>query len=196
MEYTEISIRITLPDEISAVIMKEKERFVSEYGSTYKSDPHITLYLGRYIEEGFPKLISDLQNFKHESVDFSLLGAKVNLGQHNNSYVVDVSNYEELVELRNKVSEIASRYQSPLLRDKDQQRLDKGMLLKTNPYIPHITLGSIPPESPQPDLEEVERNIESIVGKQIHVSDMTVFYYGREKGEERSKLIEEVKVPF
>ena len=40
-EYT-ISIRITLPEAISKIIKKEKDRFVAEYGSSYKSEPHIT----------------------------------------------------------------------------------------------------------------------------------------------------------
>jgi 2'-5' RNA ligase len=196
MDYLEVSIRIILPAEISAVIMREKMRFVSEYGSKYKSEPHITLYLGRYTEEGFPKLIEDLNKLKLEQTTFTLLGLKMTQGQQGNSYVVDVSNYDQLLELRAKVSEVAYRYQSPLLREKDQQRLDKGIALESTQFVPHITLGSIPVDSPQPIVEEVQNNIESIVGKQIDVLDMTAFLYGKEEGEEKLRLIEEVKVSF
>ena len=72
MEY-EISIRVTLPAKISKVLKLEKDRFVVEYGSSYKSDPHVTLYLDRYTEDGFPKLIKDLEKLKFEAFTFSLL---------------------------------------------------------------------------------------------------------------------------
>jgi hypothetical protein len=41
MEY-EVSIRIDFPTNISEALRREKERFVAEYGSGYKSEPHIT----------------------------------------------------------------------------------------------------------------------------------------------------------
>ncbi len=196
MDYAEISIRITLPDDVNAVLTKEKDRFVSEYGSTLRSAPHITLYLARYTEDGFPKLMADLKELTLESTSFLLLELKVTEGTYNNSYVVDVSNYEQLTELHNKVSEVASRYQSPLLREKDQKRLEKGIPLEVGPYIPHISLGNIPIDDPQPKLEEVQENIKSIVGKHIDVSSMTVFFYGRKKGEEKITIVEEVKIDF
>ncbi|TSC73667.1 MAG: hypothetical protein G01um101444_488 [Parcubacteria group bacterium Gr01-1014_44] len=41
MEYI-VSIRIAFPEEISKVLKHEKGRFVAEYGSSYKSEPHIS----------------------------------------------------------------------------------------------------------------------------------------------------------
>lgn len=196
MDYTEISIRITLPDDINAVLKKEKDRFVSQYGSTLRSAPHITLYLARYTEKGFPRLMVDLKELKLEPTSFSLLGLKVTHGTHNNSYVVGVSNNEKLTELHMKVSAVASRYQSPLLREKDQRRLEKGIPLEDGPYKPHISLGSISVDAPQPNIEEVEENIKSVIGKQVDVSSMTVFFYGRKKDEENITILEEAKVDF
>src|SRR3989344_1100416 len=68
-----VSIRINLPENITAILQKEKERFVAEYGSSYKSDPHITLCLDRYTEEGFPRLIHDLRELQIEPFTISLL---------------------------------------------------------------------------------------------------------------------------
>ncbi|MEX2010522.1 MAG: 2'-5' RNA ligase family protein [Parcubacteria group bacterium] len=196
MENVEVSIRITLPKEINSVLMKEKKRFVSEYGSSYKSEPHITLYLGRYTEEGFPKLIADLKKISFEPVTFSLLGLKMNKGEHNNVYVVDVSNKTQLSELHVRVSEIASKYQSHLLREKEQQRRGEGIFLEPSPFVPHITLGGIPLDATQPNIKEVRMNIKDAMGKEIHVGDMTVFYYGYKNKGDKSEIIEKVVIKF
>lgn len=196
MEYAEISIRVTLPEDINEVLLREKNRFVSEYGSTLKSAPHITLYLGRYTDEGFHQLMEGLKELALEPTSFLILGLKVILGEHSNSYEVDVSNHEELAALHTKVSEVASRYQSPLLRERDQKRLEKGIPLNNGSWTPHISLGSTLVDGPQPNREEVEQNIKSVVGRQVDVSSMTVFFYGKKKGEEKNKIVEEIKVDF
>jgi hypothetical protein len=61
MNYFELSIRITLPPDVSEILMREKMRLVDKFGSKYKSAPHITLYLARYTEEGIEKLPDELQ---------------------------------------------------------------------------------------------------------------------------------------
>ena len=196
MEYTEISIRITLPPKISVIIKKEKMRFVPEVGSSYNSEPHITLYLARYTEDGFSKLIMNLKELIFNSFTFSLLGLKVNLEGYRNLYVVEVSDQDKLQELRDKICSVASRYQSPLLREKDQKRFEQGIVKDSWPWFPHITLGEVPIDAPQPDLADVRKNIASIEGEQITVFGVTLFLYGKEEGVEKMKLINEVKIDF
>lgn len=196
MDYTEISIRITFPLEIREVIRREKERFVSQYGSKYKSAPHITLYLARYTTNGVHKLIADLKGLALKEFAFELLGPKMNSEGDRNAYIVDVSNKEAIEELHIQITSIASRYESPLLRDADQRRMAEGKSKEPGPWYPHITLGTIPADASQPDFTQVEENLHEITGKQIEVSGITIFVYGKEKGEEKAKLIEEVTIPF
>lgn len=196
MEYIELSIRITLPPEISAVIKKEKERFVAEYGSKYKSEPHITLYLARYTKDGLEKLPLDLQQFAYVPFSFTLLGPEVSLREGKNHYVVDVSDKERIEDLHVKISEIASRYQSPLLRQSDQARVEQGIRLEPQPFVPHITLGSVNVDAPQPSLADIRNNLKAIQGKEVTVSDVTAFFYGKETSEEKAKPIKEVKISF
>jgi 2'-5' RNA ligase len=206
-----VSIRITFPEKISAVLKQEKDRFVREYGSGYTSEPHITLYIGRYTEEGFSKLIRDLQELSIEPFTISLLKPKVTLeGSHHNFYVVDISNKEQLRELHAKVLEIAVRYRSTDLREKDRQRLEQklygnaecenlnryGYARVLQLFEPHITLGEIDIDDPQPELADVQKNLKEIEGEKIVVSNLTVFFHGRKQGEGQAKLLAEVTVPL
>ncbi len=196
IEYT-VSIRITLPEAIREVIKKEKDWFVAEYGSSYKSEPHITLYLGRYTLEGFPKLLEDLRGLALKPFTFALLKANmiVEEGLRRNLYVVDVSNREQLQELYESISPVATRYQSPLLREKDRKRLEQG-LQKDNMFNPHITLGEVGLDKAQPELTVIQKDLGQIEGAQIPVSSIVVFFHGKEAGDEKAKLIEEVTIPF
>ena len=61
MKY-DISIRVNFPEEITSVLRKEKQRYINDYGSSYKSEPHITLYLDSYTVEGYPKLLDQCKH--------------------------------------------------------------------------------------------------------------------------------------
>ena len=194
-----ISIRVTFPESISRVIKQEKERFVSEYGSKYRSEPHITLYLNRwtldrYTKDGLPELVQNLRELSLKAFEISLLDPKVNLNvdRHRNHYVMGVSNKEQLRELRAPVYNVAVRYCNTLLGGKDQKPPEED----TEEWEPHITLGVIDLDSPQAELAEVEKNVKQVVGNKITVSSIVVFFYAKEPGEEKGKLVEEVIVPF
>ena len=209
MEY-EVSIRILFPEAVSGVLKKEKDRFVAEYGSGYKSEPHITLYLDRYTQDGFPKLMNDLRGLRIEPFTISLLKPEVRREEdrHRNLYVVDVSNKERVQELYDKISGIAVQYRSPLLRSKVQRRLEQEGVrtdgtreslrdaFLTEAFAPHITLGEVGIDDPQPDLTDVQKNLEGLDGQEITVSNLAIFFYGKEDGNEKFKLIEKVVVPL
>lgn len=206
-----VSIRITFPEAVSSVLMREKNRFVSEYGSSYKSEPHITLYLARYTPEGFSKLIPDLRNLPLRQLSVSLLDPKVvNQKGLRNFYIVDISNKEQLQELHAQVLEAAARYRSPLLREKSQKRLEQGLYNDAERenlhrygsadvlhlFDPHVTLGEVGVGDPQPELADVQENLKQIVGEEIAVSSLAVFFHRKRYGEEKAALVEEVIVPF
>jgi len=206
MEY-EVSIRIDFPADIRETLRREKERFVAEYGSGYKSEPHITLYLDRYTEEGFSQLIRDLKELHIKPVVITLLEAKVNLGlnRHRNLYIVDISNKEQLQQLHDKIQEIAVRYHSPLMREKTRKQLERQGVVTdgkrenlpnswrdAQTFDPHITLGEIDLDARQPDLAEVQENIKDLKGAEITISSFSVALYGKQSGEEKFKLIEKV----
>jgi len=207
-----ISIRIAFPENITAILEREKNRFVGEYGSSYTSAPHITLYLGRYIEEGFPRLIEDLRKLPLEPFTISLLKPEMIVEKElqRNFYFVDISNKETLRELHAKILPIAARYRSTQLRTRDQQRLDQGVYGNEerenlsryggarvlNLFEPHITLGEIGMQNPQPELSDIQKNLRQIEGQEIGVSSLVVFFYKKENMEEKAKLIEEVTVSF
>jgi 2'-5' RNA ligase len=212
VEY-EISIRITFPEKISKALKLEKDRFVAEYGSGYKSEPHITLYLDSYTREGFPQLLHDLRELRVQPFTIALLKPKAIFEEdrHRNLYVMDVSNKEQLWQLHAKVSEIAIPYRSPLLREKTRQRLERqgihtdGTRESLNAhkdaraiemFDPHITLGEIDLDKPQADIAEVRKNLKQIEGEAIAVSSIVVFFYGREDNSEKAKLIDEVAISF
>lgn len=212
MEY-EISIRITFLEKISKALKLEKDRFVAAFGSGYKSEPHITLYLGSYTQDGFPQLLHDLRELRVKPFTISLLEPKVILeeGRHRNLYVVDISNKEELRQLHEKVSEIAIPYRSPLLREKTRQRFEQqgihtdGTRANLNMhegtraaevFDPHITLGEIDLDKTQADIADVRKNLKQIEGEEIAISSIAIFFYGKESGEEKAKLIDEVAISF
>jgi 2'-5' RNA ligase len=211
MEYI-VSIQVPFPEKISKVLKQEKDRFVAKYGSSYKSEPHITLWLGRYTKEGFLKLIPDLQELSLKSFTISLLKPEVikEGGLHRHLYIIDASNKEQLRALHKEISKIAVRYRSPLLREKDQKRLRAGLYgteerqnLDSYGYAralqsfePHITLGEIDVNDPQPVLKDIQKNLEQIEGEEIIVSQIVVVFHGKESGDEKAKLIEEVAIPF
>ncbi len=209
MQY-EISIRITFPEIISRVLKLEKDRFVSEFGSVYKSEPHITLYLDRYTREGFPKLLHDLQTLRVQPFTISLLKPTITREEerHRNLYIMDVSDKERIRQLHTEVSEIAIRYRSPLLREKTRQQLEKQGIytdgtresVKSVPvasvFDPHITLGEVGLDDPQPNLTDIRERLKQLEGENIDVSSIIVFFYGKESNEKKMKLIDEVAVPF
>jgi hypothetical protein len=95
MEY-EVSIRINFPVSISDILRKEKERFMTEYGSDYRSEPHITLYLDRYTQEGFSRLAHDLKELKLKPFSITLGEVKARPGPNlRNLYVVDFSDKDK-----------------------------------------------------------------------------------------------------
>lgn len=197
MEYFEVSIRITLPPEISEIIMREKRRFVDEYGSKYKSPPHVTLYLERYTEEGLEKLPVELEEISFAPFTFTLCDVKTVTGKGNLHYVIDVSNQLQFVELRGQISNRASQYKSNLLRASDRKRLEQGVSLEACPFDPHITIGAVPDSETQPKVEEVHKNLEEVIGKEINAADMQALFYGKEiDNEESAQLIKEISIPF
>lgn len=210
MEYV-VSIRIDLPEDITALLQKEKERFVTEYGSGYKSDPHVTLYLDSYTQEGFPRLIQDLKKLSLSPFAIALLGPEARLEKSRNRYlyVVDVSNKEKITELHDKVSRAAIPYQSPFLREKTRKRLEergiytegkreklKSYNIPDEPFNPHITLGEVGLDNLQPDLAIVRENLKKLEGRQMDVLSFVVYFHGKEDGDEKFKLIEKVVIPF
>ncbi len=196
MDYTEISIRVTFPPEISDVIKREKERLVLEYGSKYRSAPHITLYLARYTADGVLELVAKLKKLIFKEFVLKLLGPKLHLEGDRNAYILDISNKPEIEELHNQITIAASLYQSPLLRDADQRRMAEDRPHKSALWYPHITLGTISVDVSQPSMVEIEKNLQGAIGKQVSVSSITIFVYEREKDEEKARFIEEVTIPF
>ena len=207
MEYV-VSIRIPFPETIGNVLKREKDRFVSQYGSSYKSEPHITLYLDRYTREGFSKLINDLRGLSMKPFTISLLKPNVRLEEdrQNNLYVMDVSDKEQIQELHDKILELAIRYQSPLLRSKVRHRLEQQGIYTDgkrenlkDAYVdqtfdPHITLGQVGINDPQPDLKDVERNLKELVGEKITVSHLIVMFDGKMNDDKHFKLVEKATI--
>lgn len=189
-----ISIRIHFPEAISKTIKEEKNRFVTEFGSKYKSDPHITLYLTRYTldrhtKDGFAGLIKDLQELLLKPFEISLLSPKVIVEEdrHRNLYVVDVSHKEQLQKLRDQIYEVAARYRTILLGEEEQ----RGKELE-----PHITLGEIDFDKPQAELVDVQNNLRDIIGEKVNISSIVVFFHIKGPGEKKAKLLEEITIPF
>lgn len=204
----EVSIRIRLPKNIAQIIKSEKMRFVDEYGSKYASEPHITLYLDRYTSEGFPRLIHDMKELGMSPFSFSLLKPEARREEvlRRILYVINVSNKQQIDDLHVRVSQMAMRYQSPLLRSKVQRRLKlQGVntdgirshhedVLKSQKFDPHITLGEVSLEDLQPSLADVQNNLQEIEGMQIAVSEFIVCFYAKTETDEKFTLIEEVPV--
>ena len=210
MEYI-VSIRINLPETIGKIIKQEKDRFVKDYSSSYKSDPHITLYLSSYTEEGFPKLIQDLNSITTKSFSFSLKKATViPEGLGHELYIIDVTNKEDLLKLHTEVLKLASAHRSPIIRQKDLDRLSKGFYSQAERenlekyghsralslFEPHITLGEIPMGTNKPNLEQVQNNLSTIEGVEIRVSSITVYFHLKEEETKPAKLIKEVTIPL
>ena len=210
MEYS-ISIRITFPEEITQVLRSEKERFVNEHGSSYKSEPHVTLYLDRYTAEGYPKLLKGLRALQVRPFVFSLIAPKmkVDKARHRNLYFMDVSNKSQITELHEAISKIAIPYRSPLVRDKTIQQLRseeivtdgtreslKALGISEEIFDPHITLGEIDFDKPQVNIAILQKDLVAIEGKEISVSSVATFFYKKEDGAEKAQLIEELTVPF
>jgi peptidoglycan/xylan/chitin deacetylase (PgdA/CDA1 family) len=207
----DISIRVTFPEAITNMLRIEKQRFINDYGSSYKSEPHITLYLDSYTSEGYPKLLAELRTLRMKPFNIFLLAPKIRTEneRHRNLYIMDVSNKQQLHELHGSVSEIAIPYRSPFIPEKTQKRLVsqgintdgsreslKTYKLPKEVFDPHITLGEIDFDKPQADIAESQRNLKAIEGKEIMVSSATVFWYGKEDSDEKAHLIEEVTIPF
>jgi hypothetical protein len=122
---------------------------------------------------------------------------------------MDISDKEKLSELHDKIAETAVPYRSSFIREKTQKELERRGIytggsreslreyqIPEKPFNPHITLGEIDFDKPQADLTEVQRNLRSIEGKEITVSDVTIFWYGKEDGAEKASLLEEITIPF
>ena len=210
MKY-DISIRVTFPKEITGVLRQEKQRFITEYGSEYKSEPHITIYLDSYTADGYPKLLEALRGLRVKPFTVSLLAPEIKAknDRHHNLYVMDISNKTALSALRDAITRIADPYRSPFIREKTQKRLEsqgihtdgsreslKAYQIPEEPFDPHITLGEIDFDKPQADINESQKNLRAIEGKEIVVSSVAVFWYGKEDGAEKARLLEEVTIPF
>ncbi len=210
MKY-DISIRITFPEKIATALQQEKQRFIAKHGSEYKSEPHITVYIDSYTAEGYPKLLDKLRNLSVKPFTVALLPPKVRAekDRHRNLYIMDISNKEMILKLSKSIAQIADPYRSPLIREKTWKRLEyegihtdgtrasfeKLNLVEMDP-VPHITLGEIAFDMPQADIAESQKNLKSIEGKEITVSGVSVFLYGKEDGDVKAHLIEEVAIPF
>jgi 2'-5' RNA ligase len=207
----DISIRVTFPEKITNVLRQEKQRFIAEYGSSYKSGPHITLYLDSYTTEGYPQLLEKMRGLHIEPFTISFLAPKMRVenDRHRNLYIMDISNKKALYELHDKILEMAIPYCSPFIREKKQKELErqgihtdgtresfKKLQLPEEVFDPHITLGEIDLDKPQADITESQKNLASIEGEEITVSGVTIFWYGKEDGAEKAHLIEEVAIPF
>ncbi len=210
MEYI-VSIRIDFPEQVTAILKKEKQDFITKYGGSYNSDPHITLYLSSYALEGFPKLIEDLKRITIKPFTFSLLKPTIIPEDKGRKLcIVDVSNKPELLDLHTQVLEVAAKYRSPHIREKDQQRLEQGLYGEKERYNlehyghvralelfePHITLGEIPIEAHDPDLHDIEKNLQPVLGEQILVSEIVVYFHKKENSEIKARKLEEVVIPF
>jgi len=114
---------------------------------------------------------------------------------------------EQLRQLHDEVSEIAIPYRSPLLREKTRQRLERqgvytdGTRVSLNihedeAFDPHITLGEIDLDKPQAEITEVQKNLKNIEGEKIVVSNIVIFFYGKENSMVKAKLIDEVTIPL
>jgi 2'-5' RNA ligase len=193
MKY-DISIRVTFPEDIANTLRIEKQRFIAEYGSSYKSEPHITLYLDSYTADGYPKLLEKLHNLGMEPFLISFLAPKVRSenDKHRNLYIVDISNKERLGELHEKISEIAQR---GIHTDGSRASLE-AYQIPEELFDPHITLGEIDLGKPQANIAESKKNLSFIEGSQVIVSGVTVFWYGKEDNAEKMSLLEEITVPF
>jgi 2'-5' RNA ligase len=207
----DISIRVTFPKEITGVLRQEKQRFITDYGSEYKSEPHITLYLDSYTADGYPKLLEALRGLRMKPFTISLLTPEIRIkhDRHHNLYVMDVSNKTTLSKLREAIIKIADPYRSPFIREKTRERLKREGIqtdgtrkslgayhLPEETFDPHITLGEIDFDKPQEDITETQKNLRSVEGKEIIVSGVTVFWYGKEDGAEKASLLEEITIPF
>lgn len=207
----EISIRVAFPEEIAGVIWGEKQRYINEYGSSYKSEPHITLYLESYTEDGYPKLLNELRELHAEPFTVSLLMPEIRIeeSRHRNLYVMEVSHKEKLNELHRRIAEIADQYRSPFIREKMIKRLEregihtdgtresfKKLHFPEEPFDPHVTLGEIEFNGPQADIEVSRKNLQEIIDKEIAVSGISIFWYRKRDGDEKTNLIEEITIPF
>lgn len=207
----DISIRITFPEDITRVLREEKTRYITEYGSSYKSEPHITLYLDSYTQEGYPKLLDELRALNFEPFAISLLSPAVRIeeNRHRNLYVMEISNKESIHALQERITKIADPYRSPYIREKTMEGLERkgihidgtrasfeALHLPGEVFDPHITLGEIDFDKPQANIEVSEKNLTSIEGKEITVSGVAIFFYGKKEGAGKYELMEETTVPF
>jgi 2'-5' RNA ligase len=209
MEYL-LTIRIDLPSSIAKVIRREKLRFVTRYGSSYKSEPHITLYLGRSTKTGFPKLVRALRQLplRQGAVSVRAPRTVIKGRPQRKSFFVAISNAETLRALHAAILPTAARFRSAYLRRKDQVRLRKGLLgaeelrnLRRYGYAdvlrlfePHITIGRVDAADPRPKLAEVRKNLKPIEGKMLPVSTLTVLLYAKKSPTEAAKEIERTKI--
>jgi 2'-5' RNA ligase len=187
-----ISIRITFPENIRTIIRKEKDRLSFLYVSKYKTEPHITLYLtrdvlGEYPIEAFSMLIHDLQKIEQRPFDITLLPPKIDkdMVRQRNFYVLGIDYNEQLEVLRKQIRNIAGGY---------QRSISSG--LNNADIEPHITLAGIGFDLAQPDLAEIENNVQSVIGEHITISNIIVFFYIKESGEEKAKLLEKIVISF
>lgn len=177
MEYLELSIRVTLPSYLRDPIHSVKERFATAYGSKYLSAPHITLYLARYTREGVEGLATDLESFSFPQFSFTILEPQRSTQQGRYFYALGVSDKQHLEALHTHVTAIASHYQSPLLRKSDEERLAQGISVTPRHFDPHITIGAIAIDRPQPDLTELRQELAPIVGQRVPVTSITSYFY-------------------
>jgi 2'-5' RNA ligase len=209
MEYI-LTVRVSLPQRIREVIAREKNKFVRQYGSSYTSEPHITLYLGRYTKQGFRRFVQDahLISIRPFTIALRKPKAELNKSLKRRFFFLDVSGKEKLYILHLAVLRIAARYRSPLIRTKDQKRLRKRLYdkrersnLHTYGYAhvldlfkPHITLGEVEFGKLQPGIASVRKSLRSLQKRTFLVSNIVAILYQKESKEKSAKTIRKTTI--
>ncbi len=160
---TRIAVLLFLPDDISATIQKEEAGVY--YQNHESSIPHITLYSCRFDDSKYSELVEKLREIKMEKF-LAHLG-KLQISKHdknNNIFVAfEIEDAGKLLELHEKVLEIANPLRGSLIREKDVKRFEKGIFTAEEfsaiekygyQYVkqyfnPHITIGEIQNDDPE-----------------------------------------------
>ena len=205
MEYI-LTIRIPLPLKVKKVISREKKRLVTKYGSGYESEPHITLYLGRYSKSGFSRLVEYIETVSIKSFNISLLNPGVTMSKNRSTkfFFLDVSSKKQIHDLHTRVLKAVALYRGSLLRRKDQNRVRQGLFSKKevsnlNKYgyarvlklfSPHITLGEVGTDRAGPKLSDLRKNLASIKGVNFAVDRIVLMLYEKESEKIKARLLE------
>jgi len=156
MEYI-LGIYIPIPRRISQKIVRAEKAFALDYN--LNTEPHLTLYLGRYYNRNFNKLLAALRREKLGRLSVELTQPRIvkNNVRDNQFIFVGLKNRQPIYALHKKVLAIANEYRSGLIRTKDIKRLKQGLYAKRDKeylrsygytrvlknFNPHISIGSV-----------------------------------------------------